>query len=181
MIWFTADFHLSHANTIKHCHRPFKDVEIMDKTILDNLRASVKPNDVLYFLGDLTFREEIALQFFELFKDIEIHYITSNHDYKRVIKIAKEHCSSVSEIKDIKIEGQSITLCHYAMRVWNKSHFNAWLLYGYSHGTLTPIGKKHDVGVDSNNLSPLSFEKLKQIMDQKDSNANFIPPERRNR
>ena len=84
----------------------------MDTTILKNLRTSLKPNDILYFLGDLTFREEVAVQFFEQFKDIEIHYITGNHDYKKVIKIAKEYCSSISEIKDINIEGQSITLCH---------------------------------------------------------------------
>ena len=31
---------------------------------------------------------------------------------------------------------QDIVLCHYAMRVWQKSHYGAWMLYGHSHGTL---------------------------------------------
>ncbi len=73
---------------------------------------------------------------------------------------------------------QPITLCHYAMRVWHKSHFNSWQLYGHSHGKLNPIGKQYDVGADSNNLSPVSFEMLKSIMKKKDNNFNYIPEEK---
>ena len=50
--WFTADFHFGHANIIRYCSRPFATVEEMDQTIVERLNASVKPNDVLYFLGD---------------------------------------------------------------------------------------------------------------------------------
>jgi hypothetical protein len=32
--------------------------------------------------------------------------------------------------------GQPIVLCHYAMRVWNRSHHGAWHLYGHSRGNL---------------------------------------------
>lgn len=181
MIWFTADFHLAHTNIIKYCHRPFENTEQMDATILNNLRTSLKPHDVLYFLGDLTFKEEVAIAFFEQFKDVEIHFISGNHDYRTVVKIAQEQCASVSQIKDINIEEQPITLCHYAMRVWHKSHFNAWQLYGHSHGTLLPMGKQHDIGVDSNNFLPVSFEQLRNLMEKKENNPNYIPPERRTR
>jgi calcineurin-like phosphoesterase family protein len=51
-IWFTADFHFGHNNIIRYCNRPFRSVEEMDQTILDRLNASVKANDILYFLGD---------------------------------------------------------------------------------------------------------------------------------
>jgi len=50
--WFTADFHLGHANIIRYCNRPFSTVEEMDQAIVERLNASAKPNDVLYFLGD---------------------------------------------------------------------------------------------------------------------------------
>ena len=49
--WFTADFHFGHANIIRYCSRPFEIVEEMDQAILERLNASVKPNDVLLFLG----------------------------------------------------------------------------------------------------------------------------------
>jgi len=62
------------------------------------------------------------------------------------------------------------------MRVWHKSHFNAWQLYGHSHGGLSPMGKQLDVGIDSNKFFPLSFEKLQNIMKAKPNNFNYIPP-----
>lgn len=179
MIWFTADYHLSHKNIIKYCNRPFSDVEDMDNTILENLKTCVKPNDTLYFLGDLSFNTEDVIMFFESLKDIKVHYITGNHDSNNIIKLAKQYCESVSQIKDIKIEEQSITLCHYSMRVWHKSHFNSWQLYGHSHAKLTPIGKQHDVGIDNNKFFPVSFDDLVKIMDNKPNNFNFLTFEKR--
>ena len=181
MIWFSADFHLSHKNIIKYCNRPFQDVEVMDNTILGNLRTKLKSDDILYYLGDLTFYETTALDFFKMFKDIKIHYIIGNHDNKKVLDIVEAHCESVSRLKDITIEGQDITLCHYAMRVWNNSHFNSWQLYGHSHAVLEPIGKQYDVGVDNTHFFPISFEEIAEIMKNRPDNFNFIPPERRNK
>jgi calcineurin-like phosphoesterase family protein len=50
--WLTADFHLGHANIIRYCGRPFVTVDEMDQSILERLNASVKSNDILYFLSD---------------------------------------------------------------------------------------------------------------------------------
>lgn len=179
MYWFSADYHLSHRNIINYCNRPFNTVEEMNTTILTNLQNSIESGDILYYLGDLTFKEAVAKEFFKSFSNLEIHYIIGNHDNPKVLKIAAKYCNSVSNLSDIEIEGISMTLCHYAMRVWNKSHFNAWQLYGHSHGTLTPLGKQYDVGVDSNSFKPVSFERLKSIMTEMPNNINFIPPEKR--
>jgi calcineurin-like phosphoesterase family protein len=151
----------------------------MDEVILNNLEKRVKPHDTLYLLGDLTFKVNKALEFFERFSAINIHYIIGNHDSKKVIELAKKNCVSVTNLKDIKVQEQSITLCHYAMRVWNKSHFNAWQLYGHSHATLDPIGKQYDVGVDNNNFFPVSYDTISKIMKKKPNNFNYIPPEKR--
>lgn len=42
----------------------------------------------------------------------------------------------------------TIVLCHYGMRVWDRSHYNSWHLYGHSHGALPSQGMSMDVGVD---------------------------------
>jgi len=179
MIFFTADFHLSHRNIIEYCSRPFKNIKDMDRAILQNLEESLRPKDVLYFLGDLTFKEKIAHEFFKKFSDIEveIHFIVGNHDSKSVIKIAQEYCAFVGYLKNIKIEGQHITLCHYAMLLWDKSHFNSWQLFGHSHGrlSLTGLGKQYDVGVDNNGFYPVSFDRLLGIMKERPNNFNYIP------
>lgn len=178
MIFFTADYHLSHKNIIHYCNRPFKDIEDMNRTILQNLEERIRPKDILYFLGDLTFKEKLAREFFKKLSDIEveIHFIVGNHDSKGVIKIAREYCASVGHLKNVKIEGQSITLCHYAMLTWNKSHFNAWNLFGHSHGGLssTRLGKQYDVGVDNNGFYPVSFDQLIGIMKERPNNFNLI-------
>lgn len=147
----------------------------MDKILINNLRELINPKDILYFLGDLTFNEKVAQKFFEIFEDIEIYYIIGNHDSSKVINIARKNCISVSHLKDKKIVDQSITLCHYAMRVWNKCHYNSWQLYGHSHASLKSIGKQHDIGVDNNNFYPVSFEELGRIMKNKHDNFNYIP------
>ena len=179
LYWFTADFHLSHKNIIKYCNRPFDNVEQMDNEIISNLEKMVQTGDVLYYLGDLTFKETVAEEFFDKFSHLEIHYIIGNHDNTEVLKIANKYSKNVSPLIDITIEGISITLCHYAMRVWNNSHLNSWQLYGHSHGTLVPKGKQYDVGVDNNSFKPVSFENLKRIMTELSDNINFIPSESR--
>lgn len=57
MIYFTADLHFKHDNIIKHCNRPFQSVEEMDNQLLDNWNKTVKSNDEIYILGDLTIIE----------------------------------------------------------------------------------------------------------------------------
>jgi len=175
-IWFTADWHASHKNIIKYCGRPFTNLEEMDDVLLNNYNELVSNGDKVYFLGDLTFNAETAKNIMKRMKG-NIIYVLGNHDTK-IQRVLEGRCDSVNRLLDIEVENQPITLCHYAMRVWNKSHFNSWQLYGHSHGRLKPIGKQWDVGVDNNRFKPLSFEELKTIMDKQPNNDNYIGPEK---
>ena len=53
--WLFSDPHFDHANIIRYCERPFKDVEEMNETLLRNYRELVGPDDGVYFLGDMAF------------------------------------------------------------------------------------------------------------------------------
>ena len=86
---------------------------------------------------------------------------------------------NIPEIIELNVEGQSIIVCHYCMRTWAKSHYNSWHLYGHSHGTLEPIGKSWDIGVDKNNFFPLSFSDVESIMSVRPDNPNLIPQDKR--
>lgn len=51
--YFTSDWHLFHAKSIEFDQRPFRDIEHMHKVLINNFNATVKPNSITYFLGDL--------------------------------------------------------------------------------------------------------------------------------
>ena len=53
MIWFSADFHLSHKNIIKYCNRPFDSIEEMNEVIVQNFNEVVHPGDTIILAGDL--------------------------------------------------------------------------------------------------------------------------------
>lgn len=54
--WFVSDHHLSHYNIIKFSNRPFQDCVEMDKFLLEIHNQYVKPEDHVYFLGDVTLK-----------------------------------------------------------------------------------------------------------------------------
>jgi calcineurin-like phosphoesterase family protein len=180
-IWFSADWHLSHFNVIKYSKRPFSSTEEMDEAILENFFSLVKRGDIFYFLGDLTFNKEVARNVLQKIKHekIHLHMIFGNHDYKNIKTIIQEMSDWCGDLKSMKVNDQSIVLSHYAMRVWDKSHYGSWNAFGHSHGNLKGEGKQFDVGVDTNEFKPYSFDDMKKIMDTLPENFNFIPEENR--
>lgn len=52
-VWFTSDTHFSHENIIRYCNRPFANVAEMNEAMVKNWNARVKPDDVIYHLGDV--------------------------------------------------------------------------------------------------------------------------------
>lgn len=169
--WFIADTHFSHKNMIKYAHRPFSSVEEMDETMITNWNALVRPKDIIYHLGDFAWTKP---DYFASALNGKIILILGNHDYKRM-KQANWTCfNSVYRYLDITIDNHPIALFHYSLRVWNKSHFNAYALFGHSHGRLPPFGKSFDVGVDCWNFQPINFEIVKNKMETLDDNPNLL-------
>jgi calcineurin-like phosphoesterase family protein len=56
-VWFTADTHSGHANIIRLCRRPFTDVAAVDAHLVNRANERVAEDDVLYHLGDFSFRD----------------------------------------------------------------------------------------------------------------------------
>ena len=171
--YFTSDWHLFHANIIKYSKRPFQDSVEMNRKILDNMNNVITEDDWLYFLGDmaLVYDEKHLIYWLDGLRCKNICFIKGNHD-KAAGKI-RDRFFWYKDMVEIDVEGQRITLCHYSMKVWNKSHRGAWHLYGHSHGSLPddPNSLSFDVGVDTNNFMPYSFEDVKKRMSKK----TFVP------
>jgi len=168
MYFFTADEHYGHSNIIKYCNRPFRDVSEMDETIINNHNSVVGSSDIVIHAGDFCWCNTV--------KDAHKQYISKlngNHIFLRGSH-DKWMNYTFNDMFTKTIEGAHIVVCHYAMRVWPRSHYNSWQLFGHSHGKLTPVGKQMDIGVDTNNFYPYSFDQIAEIMHGKPDNSNYI-------
>jgi calcineurin-like phosphoesterase family protein len=165
-VYFTSDTHFDHENVIHHASRPFLTVEEMNEAMIANWNATVHKRDRVFHLGDFAFSSVLASASILRRLNGEIHLIRGNHDYRRPTHW-EDLFASVSDLKTIKVGGQKIVLCHYALRVWESSHHGAWNLHGHSHGTLSrlPGHKQLDVGVDCWEFRPVSFDQLRAFLD----------------
>lgn len=175
-IFITSDLHFGHSNIIKYCNRPFNDASHMNEVLIKNINDLVQQNDKLYHLGDWAFGGiDVASECRERIKCKNVWNIIGNHDHykneehqKRFDKLFVENIP----YKEINAYSKKIVLCHYAMRVWNKSHRSSWMLFGHSHSEL-PDDKNSlsiDVGVDTfwekihEKYTPYHIEQVRDIM-----------------
>jgi calcineurin-like phosphoesterase family protein len=103
----------------------------------------------------------------------EIILVSGSHDKSSNRK--PQLFRNIFDILELSIKPNIyITVCHCCMRVWPRSHFNSFHLYGHSHGRLAPIGKSWDVGVDCNGFTPLSLDDILRIMEGRPDNVNLV-------
>lgn len=180
MKYFSSDWHLGHEKSIEFSGRPFDSLKDMHDHLWKQVE-SLKAGDVLYFLGDLGSHEKIIHEFFgRLPKRVSFHWILGNHDHK--YKKFVDRCTSVSEIKSVKIEGNHVVLCHYPMVTWDKSHYGAWQLYGHhhinSHGTADlgkhTTGKQLNVNWEFHDYKLLSEQDVAAKMESLPENWDLI-------
>ena len=170
-IWFTADTHFGHENVIRYNKRPFSSVEEMDETLIENWNKVIHPDDTIYHLGDFTLLGKgPAKSYLNSLTGI-IHVVPGGHDHRWIGKdtytTGTGHPVQIlPPLQTIKVtlpepyQYQLIVLCHYSLRVWDRSHYGSWHLYGHSHGNLPPLDNSLDVGVDCWDYQPVSLDML---------------------
>ena len=182
MIFFTSDQHFNHTNIIKYCHRPFNNIEHMNEAMIKRRNSIVSPNDYVYVLGDFIFVDNINIITYFVNK-LNGTILLLRGDHGRTKLTIGDKLKMVDPIVELVPTfplahiSTTLTLCHWCMRVWPKSHYNSWHLYGHSHGMLPSEGKSHDIGVDNNNFYPLSLDEIIEIMKSKPDNFNMIKSE----
>jgi len=177
MRFFTSDTHFGHSNIIKYCNRPFADAGEMDRAIIANWNAVVKPLDEVYHLGDVAFTSpERAKHILSILNGYKI-LILGNHD-RSGMKMKEWGFQEVHQSLQIELQGGIIAnLSHYPYRgsndAFHKPRFDTknlnddgrLLLNGHVHTSWkTKLGKfkNHmiNVGVDVWNYHPISEDQL---------------------
>ena len=175
-VFITADEHYGHNRIIEYCRRPFKHVDEQTEILIErhNKKVPDKKSYLTIHVGDLFWH---TLSLGEALVILgRLHgrhaFIYGNHD-----ELIEKHAGSfayqfdwmkgenkASGVHRLYFNKNEMTLCHYAMRVWNKSHKGSWMLYGHSHNELPVIGKSFDIGVDGHDFEPWSLEEIEAEM-----------------
>ena len=157
-IFFCADHHINHSNIIRYCDRPFADVEEMNEALVERHNQKVKPGDQVYILGDFALADP---EKWTRRLNGAKYLIKGNHD-KFGNKYLQYGFGWVKDTYELKVDGLSIWLAHYAHLTWPKRHYGAWHLFGHSHGKIITKGNSTDVGVDCWGFYPVSLEELRE-------------------
>lgn len=181
-IWFTSDWHLQHDRPFIVEARGFSSIAEHDDFLIDEFNRLVTKDDLVFNMGDFLFGTPMdCLKAMDKLEHGNQFYITGNHDSPLKAFLKECEHKSIGMIKEISITNDGdvypISLSHFAMLSWNKSHYGAWNLCGHSHGSLPEsrpdynIGKRLDVGVDVglkyNKTFMFTFEDVLDIMEHK--------------
>ena len=177
-IWFTSDTHFNHENIIRFCKRPFKDVKEMNEEIIKRWNSIVKPDDIVFHLGDFAWGgSEVWNNVLDRLNG-RIVLIMGNHDEKNIRSGYYKRFEHVAYQMHIYVEGQSIYLNHYPFLCYAGTYRGedaTWQLFGHVHSGPNNTGldvdrlthlfpTQYDVGVDNNNYYPVSFHQVRDII-----------------
>jgi len=175
MYWIISDTHFGHTNIIKYCDRPFKTVEEMDTTIINNINEKVKKTDILWHLGDFLYgRSELDLiarykKYLSLINCKNIILIVGNHDkYLRKESVLREMFIMVLPYFVGYINGLPLTMNHrplddekhnkQALITFRYKKMDCINLFGHTHNNshLTP----YNMSVENTNYKPVSLKEI---------------------
>jgi calcineurin-like phosphoesterase family protein len=158
-IYLIADLHLDHANIIRFCRRPFSTVQEMNGVLIRNWNNVVRPDDIVYCLGDVSFgRGSRPLNYWITKLNGHIIFIAGSHDKKN---------------RGIRLHNRKIL--HYGRYRFLLLHdpdrkpktWNSWVIHGHKHNKnirkypfINGARKTINVSVELINYRPLSIDKL---------------------
>ena len=171
MRYFTSDLHLFHDNILIYCKRPFDTVQEMWSTIKRNWNKTVKPEDEVWVLGDLTLKADA-------FKTPLTKMVHDLNGTKHFVVAPTHDLFRPREYEEI-----GFTTIHYpAFKLdngWMLAHDpatavalpeGAVLIHGHVHGLWTT--RKTDtgislvnVGVDVHNFYPVSETRIQELLE----------------
>ena len=187
-LFFTSDTHYAHSNICSATTnwsvndgyaRTFNSLDHMNATLVNNINNMVGEDDILIHLGDWSFGGFDKIQEFRdriLCKNI--HLVLGNHDHhiERNKEGIQSLFSSVQQYLRLEVRRpinkatteKFIFVCmHYPIASWYDMNQEVIHLHGHVHlpyHLRLAEGKAMDVGVDGNELEPISMDEVLGIM-----------------
>ena len=169
-IFFTSDTHFYHEQDFLYKPRGFESFEEMNEAIVERWNSVVKPDDLVYHLGDILMSHYDV----NILKRLNgsIYLIRGNHDtdnkLRDIYATGKLANNDVHTSELIKFGKLSLFLCHYPVLTANfdDKHFNRHVinLHGHTHQKKNWINIDnpfmYHVGCDSHDSYPVHIDTI---------------------
>jgi calcineurin-like phosphoesterase family protein len=149
--FFTSDTHFGQERTLVLSKRPFSSVGDMDLTMIERWNKIVAPGSTVYHLGDFGHSEVLK------YLNGNIKLILGNYERDNKSEIP-EGIEILGDTYETEIGGIQLIMSHEPLKIKDKSGMK---LFGHIHGRQkVKPWEGLDVGVDSNNFTPCSFQDI---------------------
>lgn len=170
-IFICSDTHFEHQQSFLYEPRGFSSVEEMNEAIIERWNSVVKPEDIVYHLGDTMLNDnEKGIECLKRLNG-QIFLIFGNHDSDNRKNLIFKECSNVTGgwyawlMKHGKF---SIYMSHYPTITSNfdEKHFSQHVIniHGHTHqqtNFLYPDNPFiYHVGMDSHNCTPIHIDEI---------------------
>lgn len=165
MKYYISDLHFFHDNIRRFCHRPFDNIEQMEKAMIENWNRVVKPDDEVYVLGDMFYRATSPNDIRRVLKQLsgKKYLIRGNHDKWANDKSLTSFFEWIKPYDEVEDNGRRVILFHYPIEEWNGYFRDSYHLYGHVHNAgeqLTTIPRRFNVSADVVEFTPRTLNQL---------------------
>lgn len=190
--YLTSDQHFGHTRICELANRAFSSVEEMNEELISRYNSVVKPNDMVYFLGDVCMGKlDDNLPLLHRLNGTKL-LILGNHDrpsmayHHKTQEVRDKWTTRYNEFFPVMLESmnlgllpneEEVVLCHYPYYdpAFRDHEYDGrleanlpidegkWLIHGHVHGAWRVNGKQINVGVDAWGGYPVSLDTILDI------------------
>ena len=131
--FYIADLHFGHFNIIRYDNRPFKTVEEMDKTLINNWNKVVSDNDSVYILGDISWHNEATT--ISILNQLNGYKILVKGNHDKISHSFAKCFGGIIDYAEFNDGKDRVIMSHYPMPFWNGQFRNTVHLYGHVHNS----------------------------------------------
>ena len=164
-VYLISDLHFDHTNIIDYSKRPFSSIYDMNRMMIKNWTDTVRYDDNVFFLGDLTYGPRHRPIDYWLQKLTgSIKFMRGNHDTDGITK-----ARVIPTNYGIRYKGCEFLLAHDPYR---PDGFDGWLIHGDKHNNdldLYPLinqkTKTVNVSAELVAYTPISLDRIIDLID----------------
>jgi calcineurin-like phosphoesterase family protein len=161
--YIAADLYLGYTNIIRRNNRPFMNVEEMNKLLLKNWNETVSSDDIVYFLGDISYGESAKNMDYWLKRlSGNIVFIKGDDDFSEDIEFLLDYVM-------VEIGNKHFCLVHNPADA--PENFDGWIIHAHNyshdlqkHPFIDRERKTINISLEATEYRPVSFTEIEGIV-----------------